>query len=170
MHCETTVDPDGTWQESWHALEKAYAEGRVNSIGVSNFNYELLEEIGELATVRPHLVQNHAEPGQLDNAVRSWCNVHNVAYQPYASLRNLAMSTVSAQLKKLAEQHSVSEQTITLKFMIQTNAIVIPRAKNIAHLQENLDVFNKDFVLNPADMQSLGWIQSTSPTPSFDPF
>ena len=50
MHCETTVDPSGTWQESWHAMEKAYAEGRLNSIGVSNFDRRLLEELGELST------------------------------------------------------------------------------------------------------------------------
>jgi diketogulonate reductase-like aldo/keto reductase len=170
MHCETTVDPEGTWQESWHALEKAYAEGRVNSIGVSNFNFELLEEMSEIATIRPHLVQNHAEPGAVDSAVRSWCDANNVVYQPYASLRNLASSTVLEPMKKLAAQHSVSEHIVALKFMIETNAVVIPRAKNVAHLKENLEVFDKTFVLTPSDMQSLGWVQTTSPSPSFEPF
>lgn len=33
MHCETTIDPEGTWQGSWRALEKAYSEGLINSIG-----------------------------------------------------------------------------------------------------------------------------------------
>lgn len=42
MHCETSEEPSGTWRESWNALERAYAEGHVASIGVSNFNHHLL--------------------------------------------------------------------------------------------------------------------------------
>lgn len=45
MHCQDTVDPRGTWRESWRALERAYAEGAVMSIGVSNFHLGLLEEL-----------------------------------------------------------------------------------------------------------------------------
>ena len=66
MHCETTEDPEGTWHGSWRALEKAYAEGRVESIGVSNFDTDLLNEISALdssVSVLPHLVQNWVEPG-----------------------------------------------------------------------------------------------------------
>ena len=78
MHCEDTVDPSATWRESWRALERgkrnsscirnhyhileqkiaAYAEGKVMSIGVSNFNIDLLRELEDLAIVLPHVVQN----------------------------------------------------------------------------------------------------------------
>ena len=157
MHCETTVDPDGNWKESWYALEKAYAEGRVNSIGVSNFNRELLDEMSELSSVRPHLVQNHGEPGITDLTVREWCFEHNVVYQPYASLRNLKDSSVLSALKKIASERAVTEQFVAIKFFVQTGASVIPRTKNPTHLQANLDVFSNDFKLTPAEMASLGW-------------
>lgn len=72
MHCDDTVDPSATWKESWKALEKAYAEGQVMSIGVSNFDARLLKELEEEAVVMPHLVQNWAEPGSMDLHVRAW--------------------------------------------------------------------------------------------------
>ena len=66
MHCETTEDPAGTWEGSWRALERAYAEGRVDAIGVSNFDLPLLQRMqdeGREVSVLPHVVQNWAEPG-----------------------------------------------------------------------------------------------------------
>ena len=159
MHCETTVDTSGTWQESWHALEKAYAEGRLNSIGVSNFDTSLLEELGEFSTVRPHLVQNHAAPGNVDRDVRRWCEENFVMYQPYASLRNMASSAapIKSTLRKIANEKGVSEYEIALKFFIQTEAIVIPRSKNVENLKNNLGVMSFDFDLTLGEMSSLGW-------------
>ena len=62
-HCEGIVDPMATWVQSWHALERAFAEGRASSIGVSNFDVTLLEEFKLFANVFPHAVQNFEEPG-----------------------------------------------------------------------------------------------------------
>ena len=110
MHCESTVDKQGTWEGSWHALEKAYAEGRVGAIGVSNFNITLLEKFAPLhfevkeservpqtinydylshVKVLPHVIQNWAEPGNIDIDVLNWCKEKNAIYQTYATLRNL---------------------------------------------------------------------------------
>jgi diketogulonate reductase-like aldo/keto reductase len=83
MHCETTVDPEGTWVGSWYALEKAYAEGSVNAIGVSNFDFQLLDtflDSGYFGNL-PHVVQNFAEPGQMDRDVLDWCTENHVAFQ-----------------------------------------------------------------------------------------
>lgn len=107
MHCQDTVDPEGTWLQSWRALEKAYAEGRVQSIGVSNFDADLLAELKSAATTWPHLVQNHGEPGQLDIEVRKWCRESDVIYQPYASLRNIASSRLIKILEELAISKNV---------------------------------------------------------------
>mmetsp|Transcript_13460 Transcript_13460/g.13522 ORF Transcript_13460/g.13522 Transcript_13460/m.13522 type:complete len:580 (+) Transcript_13460:71-1810(+) len=157
MHCETTVDPEGNWIESWHALEKAYAEGRVNSIGVSNFNIELLQHMEDIATVLPHAVQNFAQIGEMDLDVRMWCAEHNVIYQPYASQRH--MENIPAHMKpivkKIAADHNVSIQVLSLRYFIQTGATVIPRSSNEQHLKENLEIF--DWELSEEEMKALGW-------------
>lgn len=158
MHCEDVVDPEGTWQESWRALEKAFAEGRVQSIGVSNFNVELLEELADMASVMPHLVQNHGELGRTDEAVRHWCHEHHVIYMPYATIRNLKSSTVAHALESLSKAKGVSQQVISLKFFLQTNAAVIPRSTSPDHLLENLQLGAiANWTLNSKEMALLEW-------------
>lgn len=159
MHCDTTVDPEGTWRDSWVALEKAYAEGLVMSIGVSNFDADLLDELIRFATVRPHVIQNHAEPGQLDDEVRLWCRDHYTIYQPYASVRNLHLLPVNVQnnLLKISQERKLSVHNIALRFFVQTGySSVIPRSSKLEHLKENLQVFNYD--LDDEDMKALGWM------------
>jgi diketogulonate reductase-like aldo/keto reductase len=157
MHCETTVDPEATWRESWRALEKAYAEGRVTSIGVSNFDATLLDEITNFATVLPHVVQNWAEVGKVDSDVRHWCREYRAIYQPYAANRNLHLlsAEVSSVLGRIAGEHSRSTHSVSSRFFLQTGAAIIPRSSQEAHLKENIDVFG--FNLTDEQMEELGW-------------
>ena len=159
MHCETTRDPKATWRESWRALEKEYAEGRVNSIGVSNFDRSLLEELGMHAQILPHMVQNQGELTMrgLDKDVREWCWDRRVAYQPYAHQRNIQFLSPDTQesLEQMAEMHGKSVNNIVNKFFVQTGAAIIPRTSNIAHLKENSEIFHYELAVN--DMADLGW-------------
>lgn len=88
MHCETTVEEDGVWEASWHALEKAYAEGWINSIGVSNFDRGLLDtfNVDSDFSSYPHVVQNWAEPGSMDRSVLDWCEQNEVVFQVFLSV------------------------------------------------------------------------------------
>lgn len=178
MHCDTTTDPSGTWMQSWKALERAYAEGKVQSIGVSNFNVEQLDELLSFAAVKPHIVQNFGDLGEdetkhisLDLGVRQWCAQHNAVYMPYATNRNLKAKGhvtspprasvarakgVHGALDVAAYTHKVSRHAVVLKFFMQTGAAIIPRSGTLAHLHENLAV--TDFELTPVEMEKLGWM------------
>jgi diketogulonate reductase-like aldo/keto reductase len=157
MHCDDVVDPQGTWRESWRALERAYAEGRVLAIGVSNFDVALLDELYEMAVVKPHVVQNFAQPGEVDADVRLWCKDHEVLFQPYASIRNLNAlpSDVSQALGRIAAERSVSPHSVAIRFFLQSGAGVIPRSSKEEHLKENLEAFS--YSLTPNEMRELGW-------------
>ena len=157
MHCHDTVDPHGTWRESWRALERAYAEGRVHSIGVSNFNVHLLDELYEMAVVKPHVVQNFAQPGEVDKDVRDWCALHEVLYQPYASIRNLDFlpEDVSNALRRMGADRNVSPHSVAIRFFLQSGAGVIPRSRQEGHLRENMEAFN--YELSADEMRELGW-------------
>ena len=145
------------WKDSWRALERAYAEGRVMSIGVSNFDVNLLNELLDFATIKPHVIQNFAEIGKLDDDVRIWCKEHDVLYQPYASIRNLdnLPNNVKQSLERIALKKNVSSHNIAIRFFLQSGTGVIPRSSNEKHLQDNLNVFN--FELTPEEMTELGW-------------
>jgi len=158
MHCEDTKDPDAVWNESWRALEKAYAEGRLMSIGVSNFNETLLNEINSFSSIRPHVVQNWAEVGHVDDEVRSWCFKNDAVYQPYASIRNLHQMEPEAHAKliEVAQSKKLSPHAASLRFFLQTGAALIPRSSNEEHLRDNLNIVTIDD-FTPEEMSSLGW-------------
>jgi len=157
MHCETTLDPEGTWQQSWRAMERAYGEGRVMAIGVSNFNIELLREASVIGTVRPHAVQNFAEPGSLDLEVRQWCDDYGAAYMPYASQRNfhLLSTEMRTTIERVAKGRGVSPYAVISNFFLQSGATIIPRSSNPSHLQELMGITK--WYLTLKEMQDLGW-------------
>jgi diketogulonate reductase-like aldo/keto reductase len=164
MHCDDTVDPDGTWQASYNALQRAYSEGLVNSIGVSNFNIELLKEIetSENTVIFPHIVQNFADFTYLDMDVRTWCDQTTTIYQPYAQGRNVNTlpDDVKAKVGAIASHYSnKTPYALALRFFLQTGAAVIPRSNNKDHLVENLNVLSWD--LTDKHMEELGWPSKT---------
>jgi diketogulonate reductase-like aldo/keto reductase len=79
----------GTWKQSWRALEKLYAEGRVMSIGVSNFNIFLLKQLFSLAVTPPQVIQNYMDPLHIDDTLLSYCAQKNVLFQAYSVVREL---------------------------------------------------------------------------------
>ncbi|CAE7549942.1 unnamed protein product [Symbiodinium microadriaticum] len=157
MHCQDVVDQTGLWIESYMAITRAYAEGRVAAIGVSNFNIELLRELEAAASVVPHVVENFAEPGNVDLDVRLWCSDHATVYIPYASQRNIGDLPIDIRraIRAASAKHGVSQHAVITRFFLQTGAAVIPRSSNPTHLGENIKL--AQFSLDDAEMHSLGW-------------
>lgn len=157
MHCETTVDVAGNWQKSWRALERSYCEGKVMNIGVSNFHLNLLETLKQISNISPSVVQNFETIGDMDMEVREWCSANQVVFMPYASLRNLDSINmeISDKIEDLANKYEVSRQAIVSKFMMQTQAAIIPRSSHPGHMYElsNLPKWS----LTAVEMAELGW-------------
>lgn len=158
MRCGEVVDPTATWKESYRALEKAYAEGYIMSIGVSNFGLEILTELWGYATVKPHVVQNFADPSNLDTDVREFCYDKELLYVPYALQRNY--NHLSTQLKSLittiSDVHNKTPNEVILKAFLQSHAAVIPRSDNVQHIFANINNC-ADWELSDDEMVSLGW-------------
>lgn len=158
MHCEDIVEQGATWRDSWRALEKAYAEGLVMSIGVSNFGLELLEEIWDFATVHPHLLQNFADAANLDLPVRKFCYEHEVLYMPYAMQRNYNHlgADVKNIISRFADAHDKSPHEVISMMFLQSRAAVIPRSDNPNHIVDNIrNVIG--WRLSDSEMNAFGW-------------
>eukprot|EP01039_Chlorochromonas_danica_P000639 gene639-694_t len=142
MHCETTQQPEMTWREAYHWLEKALAEGLVMSIGVSNFNRPLLDELFQEASILPHVVQNYATLQEKDSEVRLLCQDNVILYQPYASMRNLyslPLHTVHA-LEDASRMLESNPYEIILHCFLRSGAVMIPRTSRVDRLQRNLQI------------------------------
>ena len=160
MHCHTTVDMNATWKQSYRALERAYAEGDIMSIGVSNFDLNLLSELRNFAHILPHVVQNFATVGQTDSAVRQWCKDLKVIYQPYAVARNIKSLShpIRIKLNSIATTHNVSVSSVLYRYFIQLGTSIIPRSTDETHLLENLDVLS--WSLSETEMSVLNSIKA----------
>jgi diketogulonate reductase-like aldo/keto reductase len=161
MRCDEEVPGSaGTWQESWRALERLYAEGAAMAIGVSNFDIRLLAELGELATTSPHVLQNHRDVVWQDTEAVARCAEMGIFYQSYSSLRGLldegdpSYAQARAVLGEIGEQHGgKSVAQVALRWEIQHGHGVIPRSYHPAHLAANLDALN--FSLSEEDMAAI---------------
>ena len=155
MNCPPT--PSGTWQQSWRALEKAYSEGIIRAIGVSNFDGRLLGELVGLASVPPHLVQNWMDPLHVDQGVFSICKTHNTMFQAYSLVREWVGRGSSGDraakqtIRKQATENRVTISELLLRWALQfgperagVSLGVVVRSKTRAHLGANVAVVKKE--------------------------
>lgn len=92
----------------------------------------------------------------MDIPIRLYCETHNIVFQPYASMRNLAAvgGATKRALTDAASAHQVTPYAVALRFLLQTGAQMIPRSSRLSHLKENIQVF--DFALTEEEMRKIG--------------
>ena len=141
-------EPQGTWRDSWRALETLQRAGKVRSIGVSNFDAGELRELGEWARVQPAVVQRNSDLFSQDKEARHLCESKGWQYEAYSSLgsqwlmrghrQNPVLS--HAEVKKIARMKGKSPAQVVLRWAIQHGQVVIPRSSKRGRIVENLDV------------------------------
>eukprot|EP01125_Pyxidicula_operculata_P012244 TRINITY_DN4016_c0_g2_i1.p1 TRINITY_DN4016_c0_g2~~TRINITY_DN4016_c0_g2_i1.p1 ORF type:complete len:798 (-),score=150.84 TRINITY_DN4016_c0_g2_i1:59-2368(-) len=149
---------NGTWQESWRAMEKLYSEGKLLSIGVSNFDLTQLNELVQISSIPPHVLQNWMDPVQYrtrpeNSKILIYCLDNHIHFQSYSPLVNIFGKDLTnmnidgdyLHLKEIVTPisqglHRPVSQVI-LKWFIQLGLGVIVRSTSIDHMISNLDLF-----------------------------
>jgi 2,5-diketo-D-gluconate reductase B len=138
--------------ETIGALCRMKQAGFARHIGVSNFTVPLLEEAVKLAS--EPLVNNQIEwnpyldQSKVVAASRRY-GLSVTAYSPIARGR----AATDNDLRRIGMHHRKSAGQVSLRFLLQEGAIVIPRTSRIERLAENLAVF--DFELDPTEMDAV---------------
>ena len=150
MDCSTAdPDPHGElWLDSWLALERAYAEGLVNGIGVSNFDDGLLHAAMDHSwSVLPHVVQNYFALDHLDVSVVQTCREHQIYYQSYSLIRQgIPFTQLQWGMRKLG-LHEVDAFEFLIQLVLRADVGVIIRSGNQERIANNLQVANFPFGL-----------------------
>jgi len=142
--------------DTWRALIRLQAEGRLRSIGVSNFNGEQITRIIGETGVAPVLNQVELHPSLPQTALRAEHDALGVVTQSWTPLgRNLSFGTPAVQ--QIAAAKGKSPAQIVLRWHVQLGLSVIPRSTNPARMAENLALF--DFALDEADMAAIGALE-----------
>ena len=135
-------------------LEKAYEQGKVKSIGISNFENQKLEELCDAAKIKPVLNQIELHPYFQQNELRQRMDKYNTKTEAWAPLGH-AMTKIFDEeiIKKLAEKYKKSPAQIVLRWHIQSGFITIPKSCKPERIKENFQVF--DFELNKDEMKEI---------------
>ena len=154
IHWPANVKNYANWQktnsDTWRAMEELQAEGKIKSIGVSNFFQEHLEALFQTANVIPAINQIEFHPGYWQQELVEFCKRQNIVVESWSPL---ARGKVFGNevLKAIANKHNRSVSQVCLRWIIQHDVIVIPKSTSPRRIQENMNLF--DFELSSAEIE-----------------
>ena len=144
----------GDYLGAWKDMEKAVAEGKVKSIGLSNFESERLEEVLAAATIKPSVLQVECHPYYQQNDLKKRIAPFNTVIESWYPLGHGDAALIEeAVFTKLAEKYGKTNTQIILRWHIQEGIIVFPKSSNPVHIKENIDIF--DFELTEEEMNEI---------------
>lgn len=143
--------PFGDYYGSYRAMERAYREGKVRAIGVSNFYPDRFIDLQEHVEIKPAVnqVETHVFNQQVEaKKYMEKYGCHIMSWGPFAEgLNNFFHNEVLAEIGKA---HGKTLAQAALRFLIQRGVIIIPKSTHKERMQENLDIF--DFELTDDEM------------------
>ena len=146
--------PAGNYIAGYRLMEKAYKEGKVKAIGLSNFTTSQIQEILDICEVKPAILQTEVHPYFPETQLKEFLEKENIVIQAWYPLGHGDSALLEeAVFTKLAEKYGKSNAQIILRWHIQAGNIVIPGSKNPEHIRANFELF--DFVLTDAEMDEI---------------
>ena len=135
-------------------LEKAYEQGKVKNIGISNFENQKLEELCDKAKIKPVINQVEFHPYFQQNELRKRMEKYNTNIEAYAPLGSGRTPILEEKIiKNLADKYKKSSAQIVLRWDIQKGIIIIPSSQNLGRMKENFEIF--DFEMTPEEIKEI---------------
>ncbi len=142
----------GCFGNTWKAMEKLQEQGKVRSIGVSNFSIQDLELLKTVSDVIPAVNQIEFHPLFNHPELKAYCEENGIALQAYAPLARGAYLK-SPLMIEIGKNHEKSPAQVGLRWLIQQGIGVIPKSVHEERLAENSQIF--DFELSDEEMAAI---------------
>lgn len=153
--------PAGNYMKGYKVMEKAYKEGKVKAIGLSNFDEKGIKEILDNCEIKPAVLQTEAHPYYPQTEIKEFLNKYDIKIQAWYPLGHGDKGLINEPVfKKLADKYGKSNVQIILRWHIQAGNIVIPGATNPDHIKSNIDIF--DFELTDGEMEEIAKINKNT--------
>lgn len=159
---------------AYQAMEQAVTEGKVRSIGVSNFYQNSFDAIMEVATIPPAVLQNERNPYFQNTEMMEYVAPYGTVMMDWFPLGGRGDNVVPTERQKslfddevilqIAKAHNKTAAQIILRWHLQSGGIAIPGSRNPKHILENITIF--DFELTDEEMQMIAGLETD--IPSFD--
>lgn len=146
--------PFGDYYGTYRAMEEAYRAGKVRAIGVSNFSPNRFIDLQYFVDIKPAINQIETHVFQQQKEAKKYLEKYNCqieSWGPFAEGKNDFFNT--PLLKEIGEKYGKSVAQVALRFLFQSNVVVIPKSVRKERMQENFDIF--DFELTEDEMKSI---------------
>ena len=154
--------PAGNYISGYRLLEKGVREGKIRSIGVSNFDEEQIQEILDNCEIKPSLVQVEAHPYYPQDRLRAFLDTYGIALQAWFPLGHGDKTLINQPVfRKLADKYGKSRVQVILRWHIQKGNIIIPGTKSEQHLIDNISI--RDFELTEDEMKEIAALDKNVP-------
>ena len=156
IHWPANAKNYNNWQkvnaDSWRAMEELQADGKIKSLGVSNFFQKHLDALFQTAKVIPAVNQIEFHPGYWQSELTDYCKKQNIAVESWSPL---ARGEVFGNevLEAISWKHNKSVSQVCLRWVIQHDVIVIPKSASPKRMEENIDLFG--FELSVEEMEQI---------------
>lgn len=144
-------------KELYAAIERAVENGKVHSLGISNYyTQEDFERITENATIMPAVIQNENHIFYQNTGFQNYVKQFEIiieSYYPFGGRGHTSDSMNNETILAIAEAHGKTGAQVILRWQLQAGYIAIPGSSNPDHIAENYDIF--DFELSSEEMQQI---------------
>ncbi|MCI2240652.1 aldo/keto reductase [Paenibacillus sp. TRM 82003] len=161
----------GDFASTWRVLEEAHGDGRLRSIGVSNFQPHHLRRLLDETTVVPAVNQVEVHPYFTNDEVRRAGAEHQIAVEAWSPIAQGAVLG-DPVITEIAQRYGKSPAQVVLRWHVERGDIVFPKSTTPARIEENFALF--DFELSGEDVVAIGALDKgeegrTGPNPdTFD--
>ena len=133
----------GDYMGAWKDMEKAVRQGKVRSIGLSNFESERLEEVCEAADIKPAVLQVECHPYYQQEELKKRIAPYGTVIEAWYPIGHGDTDLIQEPVfTKLAEKYKKSNVQIILRWHIQEGTIIFPKSTNPQHIKDNFDIFD----------------------------
>lgn len=144
----------GDYMGAWKDMEKAVAQGKVRSIGLSNFESERLEQVCEAASIKPAVLQVECHPYYQQNELKKRLAPYGTIIEAWYPIGHGNADLIHENVfTELAKKYGKTNVQIILRWHIQEGTIIFPKSTNPQHIRDNFDIF--DFALTDEEMERI---------------
>lgn len=146
--------PAGNYISGYRMMEKAYKEGKVRAIGLSNFTVEQVQEILDICEVKPAVLQTEVHPYSQEKELKEFLSKEGIVIQAWYPLGHGDAALLNEPVfAKLGEKYGKTPAQIILRWHVQDGNVVIPGSRNPEHIRDNFALF--DFALSDDEMKEI---------------
>jgi len=149
----------GLYVETWEAFTELQRDGRVRSIGVSNFTIEHLERIIDDSGVVPAANQIELHPQLQQVELRRFHSEHGIVTEAWSPLARGQMLRERV-FEEIARRRERTPAQVILRWNVQLGNVVIPRSVNPSRIEENFNLF--DFSLSDEEMETINGLDQSA--------